>query len=124
MSSASSADRRPRTAPRSRLPKARAGLLVRVRRRSPRFVPCCRRLPPRSNCCILFWRTHVNRRDVLKTAIGGAAALWVPRLLGQQLTPVPLAGSVSLVDVGGANVVACQSSGGLVLVDSGPALTS
>jgi glyoxylase-like metal-dependent hydrolase (beta-lactamase superfamily II) len=60
----------------------------------------------------------------LKTALGGAAALWAPRLLGQQLTPVPVAGSVSLVDVSGVNVTLSQGSGGLVLVDSGPALAS
>jgi cyclase len=67
----------------------------------------------------------VDRRDVLKGAVAGAFTLWAtPRTFGQQLTPRPLAGSISLVDVGGTNVTLCQSAEGLVLVDSGPPVSA
>jgi len=55
----------------------------------------------------------VNRRDLLKTALAGAASLGIPSLLRGQ------AAQVTVLDSGGANVVALSTSDGLVLVDSG-----
>lgn len=61
---------------------------------------------------------RVHRRDVLK---GVAAFLCLsPHLRAQQLgSPRPVAGSVSVLDVDGANVLVCQTAEGLILVDSG-----
>ena len=55
----------------------------------------------------------MNRRDLLKTALAGAASLGIPSLLRGQAV------QVTVLDSGGANVVALSSSDGLVLVDSG-----
>lgn len=64
----------------------------------------------------------MNRRDLLKGASAAALLGLAPRLRAQQLgTPVPVAGSVAVLDVDGANVVVCQAAQSLVVVDSGPA---
>jgi glyoxylase-like metal-dependent hydrolase (beta-lactamase superfamily II) len=67
----------------------------------------------------------VNRREVVKGALGGLLGLWSCRraLYAQQ----PKAGlnrltdKLAVVDAGGANLVAFASGDGIVLVDSGPA---
>jgi len=57
----------------------------------------------------------MNRRDLLKTAAASALGLWAaPRIFAQRLTD-----KVSVLDGGGANVVALSTGDGLVLVDSG-----
>jgi cyclase len=63
-----------------------------------------------------------NRRTVLKS-LGGMAALTLPfRVLSQQTAPITaLTSTVSLINAGGANVLALTTAAGLVLVDSGPA---
>jgi cyclase len=60
---------------------------------------------------------HQNRREVLKTAIAGGLAMWAaPRVLtGQQR----LSDKFTVLDGGGANVLAFSGGDGLVLVDSG-----
>ena len=65
----------------------------------------------------------MDRRFVLKSAIGGLAALYAPRFVRAAQT---VSGSVrslgdklSLVDAGGANLLALSTADGLVLVDSG-----
>ena len=55
----------------------------------------------------------MNRRDLLKTSLAGAASLSVPALLRGQGTPL------TVLDGGGANVVALSTPDGLILVDSG-----
>jgi len=66
----------------------------------------------------------VDRREVLKGAVTGALSLWaVPLVRAQQ----PAAGSaarrlndkISVLDGGGANVIAFNAGDGLLLVDSG-----
>jgi cyclase len=57
----------------------------------------------------------MNRRDLLKTAAASALGLWAaPRIFAQHLTD-----KVTVLDGGGANVVAFSGGEGLVLVDSG-----
>jgi cyclase len=57
---------------------------------------------------------HHNRREILKSAIAGAVAVWAaPRLLTAQQQP-------TVQGVGGANVVTFSAPDGMVLVDSGP----
>jgi glyoxylase-like metal-dependent hydrolase (beta-lactamase superfamily II) len=59
-----------------------------------------------------------DRRQFLKGA-AGALALWAfPRVLTAQT-----ADKLSIVDAGGANLVALPTSNGIVLVDSGPPLS-
>jgi cyclase len=58
----------------------------------------------------------VNRRDLLKSSLAGALGLWAwPRLFAQGR----LAEKISVMNAGGANVVALSTDHGLVLVDSG-----
>jgi cyclase len=56
----------------------------------------------------------VNRRDVLKSALAGSVALAFPSLLRGQT-----ANKFTVIDGGGANLVAFLTSDGLILVDSG-----
>jgi cyclase len=58
-----------------------------------------------------------NRREVLKTAIAGGLAMWAapPVLTAQQR----LSDKFTVVDGGGANVLAFSGGDGFVLVDSG-----
>ena len=65
---------------------------------------------------------NVDRREVLKGALGGLAALCVPRLAVAQQTSSAfrkLNDKFSVVDGGGANVVAFSTGDGLILVDGG-----
>ena len=55
----------------------------------------------------------MDRRDLLKSAIAGTVALSFPSLLRGQ------ANKLSILDVGGTNVVAFSTSDGIILVDSG-----
>jgi len=55
----------------------------------------------------------LDRRDLLKSAIAGTVALSFPSLLRGQ------ANKLSILDVGGTNVVAFSTSDGIILVDSG-----
>jgi glyoxylase-like metal-dependent hydrolase (beta-lactamase superfamily II) len=69
----------------------------------------------------------VNRRTLLKTAAGGALALWArPRVLGAQETVLQsLRGNaIGVASVGGNNVLGLRTLEGLVLVDSGAPNTS
>jgi glyoxylase-like metal-dependent hydrolase (beta-lactamase superfamily II) len=64
----------------------------------------------------------VDRREVLTGALAGLAALCVPRLAVAQQTPSAvrkLNDKLSVVDGGGANVVAFSTGDGLLLVDGG-----
>jgi glyoxylase-like metal-dependent hydrolase (beta-lactamase superfamily II) len=63
----------------------------------------------------------VDRREVLKGAIGGLAVLYAPRFArAAQANPVrKLTDKISVWDGGGANVVAFSTGDGLLLVDSG-----
>jgi glyoxylase-like metal-dependent hydrolase (beta-lactamase superfamily II) len=61
----------------------------------------------------------MNRRDLLKGAAGGAIALSAPRLLRAQQGITKLTAKLTVIDAGGANVTAYQTSAGLVVVDSG-----
>jgi cyclase len=56
----------------------------------------------------------MNRRFVLKSAIGGLAAMCAPRFAWPAQTD-----KLSVLDAGGANLVALSAGDGLVLVDSG-----
>jgi glyoxylase-like metal-dependent hydrolase (beta-lactamase superfamily II) len=57
----------------------------------------------------------MNRRDLLKGGVATALGLWAaPRIFAQRLTD-----KVTVLDGGGANVVAFSGDDGLVLVDSG-----
>jgi len=56
----------------------------------------------------------VNRREILKSALVGSAALCFPSLLRGQS-----ANTFTVLDAGGSNSVAFLTSDGLVLVDSG-----
>ena len=56
----------------------------------------------------------MDRRELLKSALAGTVALGFPSLLYAQ------ADKPTVIDVGGTNLVAFSSTGGLVLVDSGP----
>lgn len=57
----------------------------------------------------------MNRRELLKTAAAGTLGLWTSgRLFGQSLTE-----RVTVLNGGGANIVAVTTTDGLVLVDSG-----
>jgi len=65
---------------------------------------------------------RIHRREVLKGAVAGAAALWAsPRILtGQQAGGVGrLTDRLAVVDGGGSNVLAFSTGQGLVLVDGG-----
>jgi len=55
----------------------------------------------------------LDRRDLLKSALAGSVALGFPSLLRGQ------SNKLSVIDGGGANVVAFSSADGFVLVDSG-----
>jgi cyclase len=56
----------------------------------------------------------LNRRELLKSVFAGTVALGVPSLLRVQ------SDKIAVIDAGGPNVVACKSTDGIVLVDSGP----
>ena len=64
---------------------------------------------------------QVDRRQVLKGAVAGALSMWAsPRILtGQQAAGGRLTDKISVLDAGGANVLAFSADDGLVLVDSG-----
>src|SRR5262245_32342041 len=55
----------------------------------------------------------LDRRELLKSALAGTAALSFPSLLRGQ------AARIAILDGGGTNIVACSAADGLVLVDSG-----
>lgn len=62
----------------------------------------------------------MNRREVLKTAVGGAFAACATRLLKAQQQPLTkLTGGISVIDGGGANVTSLTTGEGFLLVDSG-----
>lgn len=64
----------------------------------------------------------MNRRELLKSALAGTAALGFPSLLraqGQANGVRKLTDKIAVVDGGGANVVALSTGDGLLLVDSG-----
>jgi len=62
----------------------------------------------------------MNRREILKGAAVGAIALSASRpLKAQQLAVTKLTAKLAVIDAGGANVTAFQTSEGLVVVDSG-----
>jgi len=65
----------------------------------------------------------MDRRDVLKSLIGGLAALYSPRLArAVQTAPGgarPLTDRLFVIEAGAANLVALKTEEGLVLVDSG-----
>src|SRR6266568_3898398 len=68
------------------------------------------------------WQVNrtVNRRQVLKCAAGGVLTLWASRPLpAQQPAGGRLTDKLSIIDGGGANVVAFSFTDGFVLVDSG-----
>jgi glyoxylase-like metal-dependent hydrolase (beta-lactamase superfamily II) len=58
----------------------------------------------------------VNRREAIRCAAAGMLTALAPRSLSAQQ---PSPGEISVIDAGGANVVAYFSADGLVLVDSG-----
>jgi glyoxylase-like metal-dependent hydrolase (beta-lactamase superfamily II) len=60
----------------------------------------------------------VNRREVLKCAAAGVLTGWASRRLSAQ-QPGKLTDKLTVVDGGGANVVAFSAGDGFVLVDSG-----
>jgi cyclase len=76
---------------------------------------------------------NVDRRDVLKAGIAGAAALWASPLLQADVGRDPQGGPgaptntgvrkltdrISVLDGGGSNIVACSTADGIVLVDTG-----
>lgn len=57
----------------------------------------------------------MQRRDFLRTATAGALAAWMPRFAGAQ----KLNDRLTVIDAGGANVLAFSGSDGMVLVDTG-----
>ena len=57
----------------------------------------------------------MDRRELLKAAAAGVLTLWVPRRLNAQ----KVADKLTVVDLGGSNVVVFSTDEGLVLVDSG-----
>jgi glyoxylase-like metal-dependent hydrolase (beta-lactamase superfamily II) len=62
----------------------------------------------------------MNRRQALKFAAGGALTVWASRLsAAPQSAGGRLTDKVSVIDGGGANVVAFSSTDGFVLVDGG-----
>lgn len=62
----------------------------------------------------------MNRRDVLKGAVGGAMALWAsPRILKAQQGVQRLTDKFAVLDGGGSNVLAFSTGEGLILVDGG-----
>ncbi|MEO5923193.1 MAG: MBL fold metallo-hydrolase [Bryobacteraceae bacterium] len=63
----------------------------------------------------------MKRRDLLKGAATAAVALCAPRLLRAQQGINKLTDKLAIIDGGGANVTAFQTSEGLILVDSGAA---
>src|SRR5688572_16131892 len=69
------------------------------------------------------WEAIVDRRQFAKGALTGSLSLWAARFLaaGRQATNTVrrLTDKISVVDSGGANVVAFNGGEGLVLVDSG-----
>src|SRR5947207_1965741 len=66
-------------------------------------------------------RRRVDRRDFLKSVVSGALPLWASSrvLSAQQPAGVRLTDKLSVIDGGGANVVAFSFTDGFVLVDSG-----
>jgi glyoxylase-like metal-dependent hydrolase (beta-lactamase superfamily II) len=66
---------------------------------------------------------NTNRRTLLKASLGSVVALGLPILSAgvraQPFSRSALRDKVMLVDAGGTNVVVCETTGGLVLVDSG-----
>jgi glyoxylase-like metal-dependent hydrolase (beta-lactamase superfamily II) len=69
----------------------------------------------------------LNRRELLKSALAGTAALGFPSLLpGQQSAGVVsrLTPTLAVVDVRGNNILCCRKVQGLVLVDSGAPKTA
>src|SRR6185295_5455544 len=58
-------------------------------------------------------RTCLDRRQLLKSALAGTVAMGFPSLLRGQ------AGTLTVIDGGGTNVIAFSSADGFVLVDSG-----
>ena len=77
--------------------------------------------------------TLLNRRDVLKSALGALACGTCARVLSAQQTSAPLrqgsggqggvrrlTDQMTVIDGGGSNVLAFSASDGVVLVDSGP----
>ena len=66
---------------------------------------------------------NTHRRTLLKLSLGSLAALALPvgsaSVWAQQSGVLSLRRKVSLIDAGGSNVVACETTEGLVLVDSG-----
>ena len=63
----------------------------------------------------------MDRRDFLKSVVSGALPLWASSrvLSAQQPAGVRLTDKLSVIDGGGANVVAFSFTDGFVLVDSG-----
>ena len=71
-------------------------------------------------------RQPIDRRRLLTSCLGGVAlaALSSPlqKVLAQSLAaPLTVRGKLSLINAGGSNVLVCETSAGLVLVDSGTA---
>lgn len=69
------------------------------------------------------------RRNFLKLSLGGVAALSLPAFSSavfaqSKAAPQQLKDGVFLIDAGGSNVLACTTSEGLVVVDSGTAAYS
>jgi len=63
----------------------------------------------------------MTRRDLLKNTTAGALGLWAARrsFAQQRFAQQRLSDKIVLMDAGGANVVSCSTSDGLVVVDSG-----
>jgi glyoxylase-like metal-dependent hydrolase (beta-lactamase superfamily II) len=64
-------------------------------------------------------RRLFGRREILKGVAAGALTLWAPRLMKAQQSVTKLTGTLAVIDGGGANVTACSTGEGFVLVDSG-----
>src|SRR5205085_11243703 len=66
-------------------------------------------------------KVELNRRELLKSVLGGTVAFGLPSLLrGQGATSVSrLSDKLSVIDGGGANVVAFSFTDAFVLVDGG-----
>ncbi|HVY66930.1 MAG TPA: MBL fold metallo-hydrolase [Gammaproteobacteria bacterium] len=65
-----------------------------------------------------------DRRTVLKSALGAAAAAALPRAFaagGAKIETAPVADSIALLTGAGGNVLALRTTDGLVVVDSGAA---
>src|SRR5262245_16420957 len=61
----------------------------------------------------------MDRRQVLKGAVGGLLGICAPRFARAQSSPRRLTETLSLVDAGGSNVLALSTGDGLLLVDTG-----